>query len=196
MMTTLQPPFLIGYSTLSSHEPWDVPTKQLPDEVDNAFSYLDSCLYRFISRLRQTPQWANTLIVLTADHGINDKDIDQSRPLEKNHVPMLWIGGAVKGPRTVSTLCNQSDLAATLLAQLRLSHDDFTFSRDVLSHSYTHPVAVNNYSNAQWIVDSTGHVGYDFDGQRVTVDDCRDSQQLLRVSKAILLVTSNDLQNR
>jgi phosphoglycerol transferase MdoB-like AlkP superfamily enzyme len=196
MMTTLQPPFLIGYSTLSSHEPWDVPTKQLPDEVDNAFSYLDSCLYRFISRLRQTPQWANTLIVLTADHGINDKDIDQSRPLEKNHVPMLWIGGAVKGPRTVSTLCNQSDLAATLLAQLRLSHDDFTFSRDVLSHSYTHPVAVNNYSNAQWIVDSTGHVGYDFDGQRVTVDDCRDSQQLLRVSKAILQVTSNDLQNR
>ena len=66
----------------------------------------------------------------------------------------------------------------------------------MLSESYTHHTAVNNYSNAQWVVDSTGHVGYDFDGQRVTVDDCRDSQQLLRVSKAILQVTTNDLQNR
>jgi len=217
-ITNSATPHLWGYSTLSSHEPWDVPSakieergegreergekkektlwKENSDKVFNAFAYLDYCLYDFISRLKKTPQWKDLLIVITADHGINHGQIDNTTPLEKNHIPMVWVGGAIREPRIISTLCNQSDLAATLLAQLGLRHDEFAFSRDVLSESYTHPTAVNNYSNAQWIVDSTGHVGYDFDGQRFTVDDCRDSQQLLRVSKAILQVTSNDLQNR
>ena len=42
--------------TLSSHEPWDVPTKDLDDEVYNAFHYLDRCVGTFIDSLRQTPR--------------------------------------------------------------------------------------------------------------------------------------------
>jgi len=190
-------PFLMGYSTLSSHEPWDVPTKTISDdEVLNAFAYLDNCLNDFVDSLRRTPAWQNLLIVLLADHGIVYKDIDQQKPLLKNHIPLLWLGGAVRAPRVVEDLCNQSDLAATLLGQLRLSHDEYAFSRDVLSQSYVYPTAVNNYNNAQWIVDSTGHQLYDFDTQRFTVDESSGSERLLRVSKAILQTTTNDLKNR
>ena len=188
---------LWGYSTLSSHEPWDVPTKTIEgDEVENAFAYLDNCLHDFVGQLKASPQWANLLLVLVADHGILHKDIDQQKPLQKNHIPMLWIGGAVRQPRVVETLCNQSDLAATLLGQLGLPHDEYTFSRDVLSESYVYPTALNNYSNAQWLVDSTGHVLYDFDVQRTIVGESRDAERLLRVSKAILQTTTNDLENR
>ncbi len=185
---------LWGYSTLSSHEPWDVPLHRHDDEVLNAFAYLDDCLYDFINKVRATPAWQNLLIILTADHGINYRQIDQSRPREKNHIPMLWLGGAVRQPRTVDALCNQSDLAATLLGQLALPHDDFLFSRDVLSRSYTYPTAVNNYNNAQWIVDSTGHVLYDFDARHFIVADSPDADRLLRVSKAMLQRTTDDLQ--
>ena len=188
--------FLIGYSTLSSHEPWDVPTKRLDDEVLNAFSYLDDCLGDFIDKLKQIPQWQNLLIVLVADHGINYKQVDEQQPLLRNHIPLLMVGGAVKEPHTITTLCNQTDICATLLGQLSLPHDDFRFSRDVLSESYLHPTAVHNYNNAQLLIDSTGYILYDFDANRFTVSKSTDQEQLLRLNKAILQTTTDDLIHR
>jgi len=187
---------LFGYSTLSSHEPWDVPLKKLDDEVLNAFSYLDQCLGDFIDKLKATPQWDNLLIVLTADHGINYKDVDEQQPLKRNHIPLLMVGGAVKEPLTVTALCNQTDICATLLGLLGLPHDDFRFSRDVLSESYRYPTAVHNYYNAQLLIDSTGYILYDFDAQRFTVSQTADPERLLRINKAILQTTTNDLMNR
>ena len=187
---------LAGYSTLSSHEPWDVPEDLLADKVDNAFLYLDQCIDNFINRLKQSPQWKNLLVIMVADHGINHNGIDEQTPLQRNHIPMLWVGGAVKQPRTVSTLCNQTDLCATLLGQLRLPHNEFTFSRDILSSTYTHPTAVHNYNNAQLLVDSTGYILYDLDAGQFTVSKAADPEQLLNISKAILQTTTNDLINR
>ena len=188
--------FLYGYSTLSSHEPWEVPTQKLDDKVHNTFAYLDDCIKNFVEGLKGTPLWKNLLIILTADHGINYGQIDNSTPLQKNHIPMIWVGGAVKAPRTIDAFCNQSDLAATLLGQLQLPHDEFVFSRDVLSKSYVHPTAVNNYNNAQWVIDSTGHMLYDFDSQSFVVSEGANRDGLLRLSKAILQTTANDLTNR
>ena len=185
---------LIGYSTLSSHEPWDVPTQHSPlDTVQNAFAYLDDCLKNFIEPLKQTSAWDNLLIVMVADHGINYGDVNLTRPLEKNHIPMLWVGGAVKEPRRIDRLCNQTDLAATLLGQLRLPHDEFTFSRDVLSMTYQHPTAVNNYNNAQLLIDSTGHVLYDFDARQLTIIRSDEAEELVELNKAILQATTKDL---
>ena len=187
---------LIGYSSLSSHEPWDVPLQRHADEVLNAFAYLDDCLADFIGHLQQTPAWDNLLVILTADHGINYGKIDQSKPLEKNHIPMLWLGGAVREPRTIDAICNQSDLAATLLGQMGLTHDDFTFSRDVLSTSYSYPTAVHNYNNAQLLIDSTGHILYDFDARRFIINRSADAERMLLVNKAILQCTTHDLSRR
>jgi phosphoglycerol transferase MdoB-like AlkP superfamily enzyme len=47
--------FLMGYSTLSSHEPWDVPIHKYNDKEKNAFSYLDDCIGKFVSQLKGTP---------------------------------------------------------------------------------------------------------------------------------------------
>ena len=109
---------------------------------------------------------------------------------------MLWVGGVVKEPRCVEMLCNQSDLAATLLGQMRLSHKTFAFSRDVLSKSYRYPTAVNNYNNAQLLIDSTGHILYDFDASHITINTSEDSIRLQRLNQAILQRTINDLKNR
>ncbi len=188
--------YLYGYSTLSSHEPWEVPAQKLDDKVRNTFAYLDDCIKDFVEGLKATPQWDRLLIILTADHGINYDQIDNSTPLQKNHIPMIWVGGAVKSPRTIDALCNQSDLAATLLAQLHQPHDEFVFSRDVVSKSYIHPTAVNNYNNAQWVIDSTGHALFDFDTRSFVVSEGANAEGLLRLSKAILQTTTNDLKNR
>ena len=189
-------PYLIGYSTLSSHEPWDVPTKKHTDEVQNAFAYLDDCLENFIESLRQTPAWDNLLVIMVADHGVNHHDIDQSKPLLKNHIPMLWVGGAVREPRILEYICNQTDLAATLLGQMQLSHDDFAFSRDIMSSTYHYPTAVNNYNNAQLLIDSTGYILYDFDARQFSIRQSSDADRLQRLNQAILQRTTNDLKVR
>ena len=84
--------------TLSSHEPWDVPTHDLDDEVYNAFHYLDRCIGDFIDALRQTPQWDNLLVVILPDHGFRYQGIDETTRLY-NHIPMFWVGGAVSEPQ-------------------------------------------------------------------------------------------------
>ena len=188
-------PFLIGFSTLSSHAPWDVPIRKFDDEILNAMYYLDQCLGDFIERFRQTKVWDNTLVILLPDHGIPYKDIDERHPL-MNHIPMIWVGGAVKAPRRIEQVCNQTDLPATLLGQLGLNHDDFTFSRDVLSKSYTQPFAINTYTEGFSVNDSVGYVNYDLIGDRICVRQGQHIDELLQRGRAILQAASKDLDKR
>ena len=178
-------PYLIGYSTLSSHEPWDVPTHRLDDEILNAFNYLDECIGRFISDLRKTPQWDNLLVILLPDHGFSHLGVGEEHEMH-DHVPMLWLGGAIKEPRRIEQLCNQTDLPATLLGQLGIAHDDYPFSRDVMSQNYTYPFAVHTYNNGITMKDSTGFAVLDLNANRIIVDDSSDSEALIRKGKAIL----------
>ena len=187
--------FLMGYSTLSSHEPWDVPIQKYDDKEKNAFSYLDDCIGKFVSQLKATPYWRDLLIVMIPDHGVNYKDIDETRQV-RNHIPMLWVGGAVKAPKEIKTICNQTDLPATLLGQMGFPHGEFTFSRDVTSQNYTKPLAFHSFTNGFSIVDSTGFTVVDLNIDQVIVDQSKDSQRHMQLGKAILQVTAKDLKER
>ena len=193
MTASQKSPYLIGYSTLSSHEPWDVPTHRLDDEILNAFNYLDECIGRFISDLRKTPQWDNLLVILLPDHGFSHLGVGEEHEMH-DHVPMLWLGGAIKEPRRIEQLCNQTDLPATLLGQLGIAHDDYPFSRDVMSRNYTYPFAVHTYNNGITMKDSTGFAVFDLNANRIIVDDCSDSEALIRKGKAILQTAAKNIK--
>jgi phosphoglycerol transferase MdoB-like AlkP superfamily enzyme len=190
MATSLPSPYLIGYSSLSSHEPWDVPIHQFDDEILNAFYYLDQCIGNFIALLRKSPAWQNTMVILLPDHGINYKEYDELHPL-RNHIPMIWVGGAVKAPKRIETICNQTDLPATLLGQLGISHADYTYSRDVLSRSYMNPLAIHTYNNGFSLVDSTGFTVFDLNSQQTVKGNGN-----VNLGKAILQSASKDLTSR
>ena len=186
--------YLIGYSTLSSHEPWDVPTHELKDEIPNAFNYLDQCIGNFIEKVRKTPQWNDLLVVLLPDHGFTYFGVGEEHEMHV-HVPMLWLGGAVKAPRRIEKLCNQTDLPATLLGQLGLPHDDYLFSRDVMSRNYTYPFAVHTYNNGITMKDSTGFAVYDLNANRIIVDKSKNSEALIRRGMAILQTASEHINS-
>ena len=152
--------WLTAMLTLSSHEPWDVPMHRLVDERRNAFAYTDSCMGALLDSLCRTSAWDNLLVVVVADHGIPVDLPSGSRHLA-TRIPVLWIGGAVKEPRVIDVLMNQSDLTATLLAQLGIDIGGFTFSRNVLAPSYNDRFAVNAYKNGLYYIDSTGVTSYD-----------------------------------
>ena len=187
-------PFLVGYSTLSSHEPWDVPTHRLDDEILNAFNYLDECIGNFISEMKKSPAWDNLLIILLPDHGYSYGEVGEEHPMH-DHVPMLWLGGAVKEPRRITQICNQTDLPATLLGQLGIDHQDYHFSRDVLSKNYTYPFATHTYNNGISMVDSTGFAVLDLNANMIVTDQSTDAQALIKKGKAILQMATRELKN-
>lgn len=189
-----QQPFFIGLSTLSSHEPWDVPLKQMDDEILNAFYYLDHCIGSFVDDLRQTPAWQNLLVILLPDHGIDFYDINFEDP-RHDHIPMVWTGGAVKTPRRLKQVCNQTDLPATLLGQMGLPHADYRYSRDVMSCNYQRRVAVHTYNNGIAVVDSTGRAIFDLNANSMIQGQGPAAEEMIRIGKAVLQSAASDLRN-
>lgn len=188
-------PWHIGFLTLSSHEPFEVPYSRLDEKIPNAFAFTDECLGRFVERIRSTPAWDSLLIVCLPDHGFQYPDNITHEQHHRN--TMLWIGGAVKAPRLVTTVMNQSDMAATLLGQLRINHDRYAFSRDVFSPAYRYPFAFFSRTGYIGFADSTGHTVYDISAGR-RIEDTADGNEALRTdkAKAILQTIYDDLGGR
>lgn len=182
------------FLTLASHEPWKVPYNRIPgDKKANAMAYLDDCLGRFVAQARRLPQWKNLLVIMLPDHGIGyPQGLSEASP-RRYHIPMLWVGGAVKAPRRVERLCSQSDLAATLLGQMGIPHGDFRFSRDVLSTAYSYPFAFHAFDNGIALVDSTGATVYDLTSKRTLTDVPSPSSSRLNFAKALLQKSYDDL---
>lgn len=178
--------------TLSSHEPWDVPYHRLEDEKLNAFAYTDYSVACMIDTLRQLPQWDNLLVIIIPDHGFLYKQSYKDPGFFRS--PMLWTGGAIREPRRMQVLMNQSDIAATLLSQLGIRHDDYLWSRNVLSKTYTYPFVYCNYPAGILFSDSTGTSIYDIEGNAVMREEpCDDGLRIMR-AKAILQTSYDQLE--
>ena len=181
-----QRPFFAAMLTLSSHEPFDVPFAKFDDPMLNAMAFTDACLGRFVARVRQTPVWKDLLVILIADHaypypyGIANSDALRHR------IPMLWLGGAVRRPAVVETYGSQSDLAATLLAQLGIAHGDFLFSRDLFDPARP-KFGYWCFNNGFGVADAGGTTIFDCTSARVISPDSTAAQ--LRDGKAMLQTT-------
>lgn len=131
-------PFFKVLQTSSSHEPFEVPYRRLANDRLNAFAYTDSCVGDFVRRFRELPQWENTVMLLVPDHvGAYPEYLD-NQTIERYQIPLLLIGGAIASPRRIDVYGSQHDIAATLLAQLGLPHQQFTFSKDMLNPASPH----------------------------------------------------------
>lgn len=188
--------WLTGFLSISSHEPFEVPYHRLEDKICNAFAYSDSCLGALVDSLRSTPIWDNLLLVITPDHGFRYPQEGFAFDPHVHHIPVLWLGGAVKEPKVIDSFTNQTDIAATLLAQLGIDHSDFLFSRNVLSESYTYPFSFYTFSNGLCFIDSTGVTLYDDDSGQCLINDPDGADLRLNRGKAILQTLYDDLEAR
>lgn len=184
-------PFFISVMTLSSHEPFIVPERRMDNDIRNAYAYTDNALGRMVDRLRkQTDLWDNLLLVVIADHGLNIPRPTLDRR-SYSHIPMVLGGGAVSRPAVIDSMLSQTDLAATLLGQLGIAHDDFIFSRDVLATGYRHPFGLHIFGNGIMMCDPAGYTLYDTLLEKITEGD-NDPERLQRM-KAILQKIYEDL---
>lgn len=195
LMESPQPqPFLKLILTLSSHEPFDVPVDTFDVPFLNAIHYTDACIGDFVTRLRTTALWDNTLLVFVADHamqsypqGINNYDPARFR------IPMIWIGGAIEKPFIVSAFGSQNDLAATLLLQLQIDHSDYAFSKNMLDPQ-SRKFAFYSYVNGFCMMDSAGMYLYDNNQEKALVQ--RGDPALEKQAKAYFQQMYLDLGSR
>ena len=185
-----------GFFTLSSHDPFIVPYHRLENKITNAIAYTDECLGKFITEVKQTPAWDNLLIICIPDHGYcYPAHVTKHDPVFF-HIPMLWLGGAVNEPMVIDKIVNQSDMAATLLGQMDLPHDEFNFSRDVFSESYKYPFAFTTFNNGFTFRDSTGISVYDNNADMIILEQPSHSDDRLDKGKAILQTLYDDFGGR
>lgn len=178
-------PFFTGFLTLSSHEPFEVPFEKYNDKVYNSAAYTDNCLGVFMERLKASDAWKNLLIILIPDHNML-YNTDYTQP-SYFKCPMVWTGGAMKYKgKTIDILMNQSDLAATLLAQLGADTKSFPYSRNIFSPSYTDRLAIGCYNNGFMVADSTGETNYDLNSDKIVFEGDGDNSRRVTMGKAVL----------
>ena len=134
-------PFCSFIYTLSSHPPYDMPMKPIfnnggeENQYINSIFYTDKCIGDFMNACKKQSWYDSTLFVFIADHGHGTPNYKQW-DLESHRIPLLFYGNVInekyKGMSSDKIL-SQTDLSATLLAQLKIPYDSFQFSKDAFN---------------------------------------------------------------
>ena len=98
------------------------------------------------------------MVIITADHGFRYGAFSDP---PYHHIPLLVTGGTLAKKSKDSRIISQTDIPAMILGQLRLPHDDFQFSRDIMSKNYSYPFSFSTFVNGFTFRDSTGVTVYD-----------------------------------
>ena len=186
-------PFLVGFLTLSSHMPFDVPYSKYEHPMLNAVSFTDKHLGAMLDRWKASPAWDNLLVVMVADHGFPyPESLEYNVPL-RHRIPMIWTGGAVARPEVVETYCSQVDIAATLLGQMGIAHADFDYSKDIFAPVPPRKFGYYAFNNGFGVVDASGSVIYDATAGKVIGEE---NEELLEIGKVMLQTTYRDIDRR
>ena len=197
-------PFFVTAFTLSSHEPFEVPMPpKFPgsDEAAlfrNSVHYTDYTLGQFLREAKKQPWYANTLLVLVADHGHQQPGNSANQAPAKFRIPLLLAGGALRPEargRVVGTIGSQTDVVATLLRQLRLPAAAFEWSRDLLA-PHAIPFAYYCFNNGFGAVSPAGTVTFDNVSRQVWERDPAVPDAQLQLGKAMEQVSLEDFAKK
>ena len=154
-------PFFTILFTLSTHSPYDYPKgyftelewPQLEKVYVNSGKYTDVALKMFVDKAKQQPWYNNTLFIFVADHSHPSY---KDHPLESfayHRIPMLFYGEPLQDSlrgKTFDKICGNTDIPATLLAQLGRQHSQFFWSKDVFNTCYRPFAFFELYSGLGW----------------------------------------------
>ena len=203
-LTIIQQPFFVNILTLSSHEPFEIPNesnkwgipnfKKTTDENElfkNVMYYTDQAVGAFIQEAKKQVWWDNTLIVIIADHGTHRLQPHDDE-FVNFHIPMIWCGGVLAVKDTVLTpIGSQTDLPATVLAQLDIPFKEYKWSKNILSKQYQ-PFAYFNFHGGFGFLQSKGQYVWDTEGSFIRRQLGVVDSNAIRQGKAYLQASYED----
>ena len=135
-------PFFSTLLTLTNHEPFELPGKPRfkGENVENKFRsttyYTDSCLGAYLKEAKKKQWYKNTLFVILADHSHRlPGNITEYDP-KRYRIPLLFFGDVIKPEfkgKRMEKIGSQTDLASTLLNQLKINPYRYKWSKDLLN---------------------------------------------------------------
>ena len=157
--------------------------------------YTDRCLRDFLERLKQTPRYACSLVIIVPDH-LGAWPLDLPDAAKRHHVPLVLTGGAIspQAPRKISVPGSQTDIAATLLGLLGMDASAFTFSKDMLNPTSPH-YAVFTEPSLIGIVTASDTIVYNVDAGITEQASGPDAANLETPSKAYLQTLYKTISN-
>jgi phosphoglycerol transferase MdoB-like AlkP superfamily enzyme len=183
-------PFFNCWLTLTSHVPYKIPVAPVFEGNDettkflNSIHYTDQVIGSFIENCKKQPWWKNTVIIISADHGIRFPKT--GKVVNDFKIPVLWLGGAVEKNNglVVDKLASQIDLSATLTKQFGWDASVFSFSRD-MTDSTAIPFSFFSNSVSFGLVQPNKYFIYDVKGKRVKEQQGSINENDVNAGKAL-----------
>lgn len=203
LTTAQKEPFFKIALTLSSHEPYEIKGdyKFGKDTEDNlyrsAHHYTDSIIGKFVNFAKTQTWYENTLIVIMADHGHSSPEHEGPYfSPKKFHIPMLWLGGAVKKPGTkIAIVSSQVDFSYTLLQLLNGDVTGFDFGKNMFqvhNGQYAH----YTFNKGFGTITKDGVFVYDFVSNIPILSEGKNAKKLDSLGKAITQMSYQDFLER
>lgn len=175
-MNQTKQPFFSTILSLTNHEPFEVPGKPKFGKKDpiqgfksTAF-YTDSCINSYLTEAKKQAWYKNTLFIFIADHGhLFPKNKHEISDPQRYHIPLIFYGDVIKDEfkgKKIDKVGSQQDVAATLLAQLNIPHQDFLWSKNLLN-PYTKHFAFFSWDNGLGFINDDHCVTFDNIGKNI-----------------------------
>jgi phosphoglycerol transferase MdoB-like AlkP superfamily enzyme len=192
-------PFFATMLTLTNHEPFELPGKphfkgeQLENKFRSTAYYADSCLGAFVDRAKREGWYKHTLFVVVADHGhyLPRTDLEVFNP-QRYRIPLLMFGDVIKPEYRglkLKKIGGQTDIATTLLTQIGLKTDKFSWGKDLFNAS-TKDFAFFNWDQGFGFVTPEQTITYDAVGNNILSrekkESCKVDAQVLNSGKAFM----------
>ncbi len=198
-------PFFSTVMTLSSHEPFDVPSdnSKIPKDewygFKNSIEYADKCLFDFLENCKKQAWYNETIIVLIADHGhdIGLKNVHYFGP-EKYHIPFVVAGGALnkkyKGIQIMNVV-SQTILPQFILSQMGIASTEFSWQTNFENKQGFAQYHYNNgfgrvTNSQQALFDNDTRKCYEYQGSET------DSLRFINEAKAFQQVLIKDFLSK
>ncbi|GAA5037537.1 sulfatase [Marivirga lumbricoides] len=201
-MEHTETPFFTTLFTLSSHEPFEVPVKPVFEGTDerslylNSLHYTDEALFNFLQKAKKLPSYANTLFIIIADHGHRLPENVQPQDPEKYEIPLLFYGAPlIRKDSVVHKISQQTDLAATLLNELKMDASAYKWSNNIFNPEAPEFALATMKNGFVWM-DTLGAVSYEYQGEKIIYNTHPKSDSVLQLGKAHLQLTFQDYLNK
>ena len=168
-------PFMHCAFTGSTHSPFDYPKRKgwkkwtgKESDYINSVYYADWAIGQFMEKAKKESWYKNTIFVFVSDHGHHSHTIASPNQSLFFRIPLLIFGEPLKKEfrgRQNNIIGSQSDIAATLLHQLRQTNINYKFSKDLLSptvNSFAFHATIRGYG----FVSEKGSCLYNLDSKR------------------------------
>ncbi|MDY0904428.1 LTA synthase family protein [Pedobacter sp. CFBP9032] len=139
--------------TTSNHRPYTFPANKIniPSGTrEGAVRYTDYAIGKFLDELKTKPYYANTVVIIVADHcassaGKNEVDIS------KYQIPCMILNLKNQSGMNISTMTSQIDLFPTLWSLLGWDYSSEFYGQNVLSKTYQPRVFLGTYQKLAYL---------------------------------------------